>query len=45
MMMGLGGEEIGIMRICQDLEVLMMVKEQEFIVDLCLRERKWDLEW
>ena len=44
MKMDLVGKEIGIISIRLDLEVCMMVKEIEFIVDLCLKERRLDLE-
>ena len=40
MVIGLVGEEIVVMRNCFDLEVFMMMREIEYIVDLCLRERK-----
>ena len=44
-MIDLVGKAIGVMRNSLDLEVFMMMREIEYIVDLCLRERKRDLEW
>ena len=42
--MALIGKEIGIMSNPLDMEVFMIAVEAVFIVDLCLRERKWLME-